>query len=112
MVLTITGVDEGFVDEDRLDLSFLSCFPRSVPEDVAGTARGLLSKSSLIGVRVGVLVSSLQPLPLLFRPKVAVDADEDWAVDGAASASSSSISRRRLPMRLITYKRPLRLQDT
>ena len=59
-----------------------------------GKARGLLSKSSLIGVRAGT--SSLPPLPLLFGPKVLVDSDEDWAVDGAASASSSSMSRGRL----------------
>ena len=53
MVLIITGVDEGFDDEYRLDRSVLSCLPRSVPEDVAGAARGLLSKSSLIGLGAG-----------------------------------------------------------
>ena len=112
MVLIITRVNEGFDDEDRSHRSFLSCLPRSVPEDVAGAARGLLSKSSLIGLRAGTFKSSLPPLPLLFLLKVAVDSDEDWAVDGAANAPSSSISRRRLPIRLITYQSPLRLPDT
>ena len=91
IVLITTGLDEGFGDEGRLDRSFLSCLHRSVPESVAGTARGLLSKSSLIGVKVGALQSSFPPLLLLFLPNVAVDSDEDWAVEGAASASSSSI---------------------
>ena len=87
-VFAITGVNEGLDDEDRLDLSFFSCLPRSVPEDAAGAASGLPSRSSLMGERVGAFASSLPPLLLLFLQKITADSDDDWTVEGAAIASS------------------------
>ena len=113
-IFAITEVNKGLDDEDRPDLSFFSCLPRSVPEDAAGAAKGLLSRSSLMGERVGALTSSLPPLLLLFLPKVTADSDDDWAVEGAAIASSNSMFRRiwsafapTLNIRLITYQRLL-----
>ena len=79
LVTTLLDEDEGFEDEDRSDLSFLSCLPLSVPEETAGAAvkRGSLPRTSSIGPRVETFKSSFPPLPLLFLPKVAVDSDDD-----------------------------------
>ena len=67
-----------------------------------------------MGERVGALTSPLPPLLLLFLPKVTADSDDDWAVEGAAIASSISMFRRiwsafapTLNIRLITYQRLL-----
>ena len=67
-----------------------------------------------MGERVGAFTSSLPPLLLLFLPQVTADSDDDWAVEGAAIASSNSMFRRiwsafapTLNIRLITYQRRL-----
>ena len=38
LVTTLADEEEGFEDEDRSDLSFLSCLPLSVPDETAGAA--------------------------------------------------------------------------
>ena len=89
-VLTTTVVEYDFADKDRSVLSFFSRLPRSGSDVLAGVAIGFRFRCSSIGVRTVIMDSSSPPLPLLFRPKVAVDSDVDWAVEGAASASSTS----------------------
>ena len=92
LVTTLVDEEEGLEDEDLSDLSFLSCLPLSVPEETAGAAleRCPLPRTSSIGPRVETFKSPFPPLPLLFLPKVAVDSEDDWAVEGAAIASSKS----------------------
>ena len=38
LVTTLADEEEGLEDEDRSDLSFLSCLPLSVPDETAGAA--------------------------------------------------------------------------
>jgi len=82
LVITLADEEEGLEDEDRSDLSFLSCLPLSVPDETAGAAlppleRCPLPRTSSIGPRLETFKSSFPPLPLLFLPKVAVDSEDD-----------------------------------
>ena len=97
ITLVTTLLDEGFEDEDRSERSSFLVF-LSVPEETAGAAVGRrsLPRTSSIGPRAATSKSSCPPLPLLFLPNVAVDSDEDWAVEGAAIASSKSIIKEKI----------------